>query len=167
MTGPVEAVVNASPLIFLGKIDHLDLLPRPVATTPTVLEEITAGDPLDHPEIDLIQAVVDEGTIRPMTPGKPLDHTITGLHEGEASVLALARELDLLEVLVDDKVAIRTAKLLGMTPVSTPFLLLRACRTGTIAEATFRRALDRLVAHRYFLSPDLYQRLVEAAGGQV
>lgn len=164
MTPVPRSAVNASPLIFLGKIGQLDQLPDPVATTPTVLDEVLAGDPLDHPEVDLIQALVDEEQIRVQAPDEPLGHRITGLDPGEASLLSMAREEGIEEVIVDDKVAIRTAKLLGLTPVSTPFLLVRACREERLTVAGFRRCLDRLIEHRYFLSPDLYQRLIEVAG---
>lgn len=164
MSDDLDAVTNASPLIFLAKLGDLELLPEEVATTPLVLEEVHAGDPKDHPEVDLIDTVVDQGRIRSIeAEPSQLPREVAGLHEGEASVLALARERDVSEVIVDDRVAIRTAKALGLSPVSTPFLLLRATRQGALTTDGFERRLDQLLEHGYHLSPRLYRRLREAA----
>lgn len=158
-----DAAVNASPLIFLGKLDRLRHLPEPVATTRTVLEEIYSADPSRHTEIDLIQLHVKEERILPMESPENVDLELSGLHEGEASVLALAREQGFRRVFVDDKAAIRAAKLLGLEPMGTPFLLLKACREGEISSEGFKRALDRLLEHRYHLSASLYQALLDNA----
>ncbi len=56
MSAPIHAVVNASPLIFLAEIGQLEQLPDGVATTPTVVDEATSGDPIDHPEVPLLDA---------------------------------------------------------------------------------------------------------------
>lgn len=164
MTAEPAAVTNASPLVFLGKLGELELLPEPVATTPSVLDEIRAGDPRNHPEVELVDRVVEQGRIREIDPmGDALGGEVANLHKGEASVLTLAMEQDIENVIVDDKVAIRTAKTLGLDPTSTPFLLLNAARSGTLTVPEFHRRLDRLLEHGYHPSPRLYRRLREAA----
>ncbi|MHB8586395.1 MAG: hypothetical protein ACYDDF_11255 [Thermoplasmatota archaeon] len=82
----------------------------------------------------------------------------TGLDEGEKTVLQLAVSRRLSEVIVDDKAAIRAAKLLSLKPISTPFLLLRSCRSGDLSAAEFRGLLERLVGLQYFISAPMYQR---------
>lgn len=163
MSAEPRAAVNASPLIFLGKIDRLGLLPDPVGTTPIVLEEIRAADPVDHPEVDLVDTLVREGRIRPLEAAPEQAPNLGGFHEGEASVLALTAQEGFEQVIVDDKVAIRAAKLIGLEPVSTPFLLLRRVREGQLSTEGFRRSLDALLEHRYHLSADLYNALLDAA----
>lgn len=156
-----RAVVNASPLIFLAKLDRLDLLPQPAATTPEVLDEVGAGLAEGHPEALSIRGLVDEGQLMVEEAGEAPLPEEAGLDLGERTVLQLARTLGVEEVVVDDRAAIRAAKLMGLRPVSTPFLMLRARRRGELSAETFQRLLDRLIELRYFLSPRLYQRLLD------
>lgn len=158
----MKAVVNTSPLIFLAKLDRLDLLPAPCATTPAVLAEIRVGLAQGHGEALGVESLVERGRlhVRAATPAKlPRE---AGLDPAEASVLHLAVGLRVREVIVDDFAAIRSAKLLGLAPVSTPFLLLRARRDDVLTSKEFRELVERLAGLRYFLSPPLYQRLLEA-----
>lgn len=158
-----RAVVNASPLIFLAKIDQLERLPEPVATTPQIVEEVTDVDPVEYPEAPLVDAFLggQRARIRE-TKGTPPEG-FEGLHPGERSVLALAIDAGITTVIVDDRAAIRAAKLHGLEPTSTPFVLLEECRRGKMTYQRFQRCLQRLTDHRYFLSPDLYQRLLDEA----
>lgn len=160
----MKAVVNASPLIFLAKLEQLQVLPHPSATTPEVMEEIGRGRALGGVDVYGIEAlakagglVVRRASARPL----PLE---TGLHAGEASVLRLALDLGVPEVILDDGNAIRAAKLLGLAPISTPFLLLHARREGRISAPLFRALLERLLEHRYYIAAPLYQRLLEDGG---
>lgn len=162
MTAP-QAAVNASPLIFLGKINSLQHLPRPVATTPTVLDEIYAGDPAHHHEIDLGNILVEEERILPIKAPKQESKELQGIHEGEATLLSMAKHEGIRTVILDDKAAIQAAKLLQLDPISTPFLLLQECRQGRLTPEAFKRTLDNLIEHRYFLSPDIYHTLLEKA----
>lgn len=156
------AIVNASPLIFLAKLGRLDLLPVPCGTTRTVLSEVRAGAAKGFGDAAAMEALVVAGTL---AVGEPKEKRLpfeAGLHAGEVSVLRLALERGVTEVIVDNRIAIRTAKVLRLAPVSTPFLLLRARREGGIAAPAYEGLLERLVAHGYFLSAPMYRRLVEA-----
>lgn len=159
----MKAVVDTSPLIFLGKLDALDLLPRPTGTTPAVLAEVEAGRPAGNAEADAVQARVKDGAIVIAPPPRRRIDLATGLDPAEAGVLALALDQEVHRVVVDDLAAIRAARLLGLEPVSTPFLLLEAHREQRLGAAAYRRALEALLGHGYFLSPRLYQRLLDAA----
>lgn len=155
----MKAVVNASPLIFLAKLDRLDLLPSPCGTTPIVLAEVRAGQALGHPEALSIERHVRSKALLVRSPGRKPLPSETGLHPGEASVISLALQRRIAEVIVDDRIAIRTAKLAGLRPVSTPFLILRSRREGTLDAPSAQGLLARLVGHGYFLSAALYERL--------
>lgn len=160
------AVVNASPLIFLAKIDRLGILPRPSLTTPTVLQEVRAGGRETYPEVETVEHLVRKGTLQVAEPEGDAptalrDHA--GIDAGEASILHLARGRSISRVVVDDRVAIRVAKLLDLDPASTPYLLLRACRRDELPYHAFQRSLDHLLDHGYHLSRPLYRELLQAA----
>lgn len=157
----MKAVVDTSPLIFLCKLDALNLLPRPCGTTPAVLDEVRAGAEHGHPEAVSIERLLVEGSLILDEP-KGASALPLPLGPGESSVIRLAHERGIGEVVLDDRTAIRVAKVLGLQPVSTAFLLLRARRAGTFTREGYRERLDRLAGHGYFLSAPLYQRLLEA-----
>lgn len=165
----MKAVVDASPLIFLAKLDALDLLPDPCVTTAEVLREIHAGGPPARAEVVSIEALQEAKRLvvaRPANVKKPrLDPTLltdSRLGAGELSVLRLALHDRIPEVILDDRLGIRVAKAIGLTPVSTAFLLLRARRESRLSAKLYEARLEGLVQRGYHLSAPLYRRLVEA-----
>lgn len=159
----MRAVVDTSPLIFLSKLDLLDVLPKPAGTTAGVLKELRAGMPIHNSEVDAIERLVDTGAlVVEKAPAGRLAYT-SGLDPTEAGVLRLALHRRVSIVIVDDLAAIRAARASGLSPTSTPFLLLDARQRGALTTDAFREKLDALLGHGYFLSPRLYQRLVEFA----
>lgn len=162
----MRAVVDTSPLIFLGKLALLGLLPSPTGTTPAVLEEVRAGRPAANPEADAVEALVEAGQLVVEKPSRRKLDYASGLDSAEAGVLVLALDQGVRRVIVDDLAGIRAARVLGLEPRSTPFLLLEARREGTLTAARYRAHLDALLGMGYYLSPRVFQRLVEAARGR-
>ena len=78
-------------------------------------------------------------------------------------MLLLAVDRGVTVVIVDDLAAIRAARASGLEPRSTPYLLLDGHRQGRLGSSSFQARLDALLGHGYFMSPRLYQRLIEAA----
>ncbi len=100
-------VVNASPLIFLSRIDRLFLLPglaAGVVVPAAVLREVLAGKDL-HPEL----TTLGEASWLRVEPDVPLPEEIAAwdLGAGEAQVLALARRRPSYEAVLDDQQARR------------------------------------------------------------
>jgi len=159
----MNAVINASPLIFLSKLDMLECLKifDMVYTTNIVIHEIEVGLEKGYPEALLVKKLVaDEFLI--VKDKKPKENEL-GLHPGELSIIELARELKIENIIVDDKTAIQASKYFGLKVTSTPFLLLKNLKNGKIELIDFRIAMDRLISFGYFISPNLYMKIIEKA----
>lgn len=160
------AVVNASPLVFLAKLDRMGALRvySPVITTTAVVREVEEGLPGGHPEILAVRKEMAAGRLQVR---KVSESPIPGLDldPGELTVLRLASRISGCTAVVDDGAAIRAARRNGIRVLSTPFLLLEGLARGEMDSGDFRRAMDRLLAEGYHLSARLYLQLIEKAEG--
>lgn len=150
-------VVDASPLVFLAKLDRLDLLRRSaneLYAPPQVLEEIRAQPDSSTGAIE--RAV--EGWLRIEPPRREGPRFETG----EAAVLALAAELDADRVVLDDLAARRWARMKGLQVIGTLGLLLSARLRGEIPD--LRREIERLREQGFRASEELIRAVLEEAG---
>jgi predicted nucleic acid-binding protein len=163
----MKAAINASPLIFLAKLDMLHLLDmhEEVYSTSEVLSEVLGGIAAGYQDALLVKKFMNKGKIRRLKTKARLERyeKLLGLHKGEISVLLAARELKIDRVIVDDKRAIKAAKYFGLKPVSTPFVLLEALRKGKLTLPRFKECMEKLVNFGYRVSPRLYMRILERA----
>jgi predicted nucleic acid-binding protein len=158
----LKAVVNTSPLIFLAKLKFLDALSiyEKVYTTNIVIEEIRKG--IDKGFIDglEISRLVGDKQIE-VVDVKSTIEDVKGLHAGERSVIKLAKDLGIEDIIADDLMAIRAAKYLALKPISTPFLLLINVKRGNLSKKRFREMMDLLLSYNYHISPNLYVKILE------
>jgi predicted nucleic acid-binding protein len=165
----MRAAINASPLIFLARLNMLHLLDMysKVYSTHEVLSEVLGGIEAGYHDALLAKKFINGGKIRRVKTKARLEkyEELLGLHKGEISVLLVARELKLDLVIVDDKRAIKAAKYFGLKPVSTPFVLLEALRKGKLTFSRFKECMDRLIEFGYRISPRLYISVLERAEG--
>ena len=154
----MRIVTNASPLIFLMKIDSLGLLQgcfSQVLVPPAVLAETG----LDFPDfIEKSQlSEVGEAFVR---------GAVGTLHRGEMEALTLARERGIDLVAVDDNVVRRRAIQMGLRPIGTVGLLgllVLARRLGQLDETTAVQKLIQLVdRHGLYLSRKIIQQVRSA-----
>jgi predicted nucleic acid-binding protein len=157
----MKVAINASPLIFLGKLDRLDCLTlfNKVYTTNTVLSEINKGIGKGYNDALLINKAVEDGLISIET--IRTRKTIPGLHPGELSVIELAKKKKLDAVIIDDRAAIKAAKYFGLNVMSTPYLFLLNVKEGKMDKKEFKETMARLIGLGYFISPDLYVRILD------
>jgi hypothetical protein len=151
----VPAVSNASPLIALAAIKRLDFvraLFETVLIPPAVAHEIRRSIPVVPPWLQV-------QTLRDPLPLIVLRRTL-GVGEREAVALALEVHAD--PIILDDLPARRVAQLAGLNVVGTVGMLLGAKHIGLIGR--IRPELDNLVKTSFFLSPQLYEELLVAAG---
>ena len=162
-------IVNASPLILLGKIRRLELL---FVGEPNVIVPLAAfGEvtPLPaatslpgwHPDLPPI-AVEPDVPIPPEVIRHALDR-------GESMVLALALHFqaggDDVEVVLDERRGRRAAAALGISLVGTAGLILRAKAEGLLGGSELvRDLLDSLEREGMYLGTELRAAILEAAG---
>jgi predicted nucleic acid-binding protein len=133
-------VVNASPLIVLGKTGYLDLLRLagdPVQVPTAVIQEIQQAGPNDP----VVQALARITWIQVVHPGQILGRLAgLGLGAGEEEVLTWAANNSGTEALIDDKTARRWAKANAIPHRGCLGLVIAARQQGVISAA--RPVLD-------------------------
>lgn len=156
------AAVNASPLIFLVRGGHLDLLriffqelyvPRQVA------DEIMARG--DHDAT--AQALLKTGWLH-VTAVESIPASVEswGLGEGESAVVALALSKDKCEAVLDDLAGRKCAASVGVPVRGTLGLVLLAKKRGIIPAA--RPVLEDLLRGGMYLSRHVLDRALERVG---
>jgi uncharacterized protein len=126
-------VVNTAPIISLSLVGHLGLLRDlylRVAIPPAVWEETLRGGTRAG-VVELRRAVWID-TVPLQDPGRA--DLLSDLDRGEAEVLALAQESRAGLVIIDERLARRHAKRLGIPLTGTVGVLLRAKDRGLISE---------------------------------
>ena len=156
------AVINASPLIFLSRGEHVDLLrtfadgilvPEPVA------REIQRKGPQDPTVIALRDVSWIEVSPAPTVPEMILEW---GLGMGESSVLALAHQHPGVEAIIDDLVARKCAASLGIPVRGTLGIVLAAKKRGLVPSA--RSVMEDLIRAGLYLSRPVLDEALRRVG---
>lgn len=151
-------VVNASPLIALGRINSLmllcDLTSR-ILIPRQVLAEIEAGLGKD-PATGAILAWASP--FAAATIAVPEHIAGWDLGSGETQVISLCSQQSPLRAVLDDGDARRCAMAVGIPMIGTLGILLRAKRKGLLAEV--RPLTDRLQRSGYYLDASLVDRVL-------
>ncbi len=156
-------VSNATPLIGLAKINHLDLLQDlfgAIIIPQAVYNEVVTHAPNRPGAAEIRQATWIQ-TQAPTDPTK-VAYPRAALDPGEAEALVLAEELAADWLLLDEPKARLAARLVGLKFVGTVGLLLLAKQTGKIAAV--RPLLDELKVQKFHLSDKVYQAALNQAG---
>jgi hypothetical protein len=151
----VAVVSNSSPLIALARIQRLDLLSaifESVLIPPAVAREIAPSIPVP-PTWLRIQAP----SVAP-----PASFLRRRLGDGEREALALATELKADWIILDDLPARRSADATGLNVIGTLGMLITAKRAGLLK--SIRPELDALLRTAFFLTAQLYDQVLQAAG---
>jgi uncharacterized protein len=160
----VIVVSDASPLISLTVIGHLELLRRlyeRVLIPEAVYQEITGSDAaipgaseVRTLEWIISQPVQNEMVVRALQ--GELDH-------GEAAAIALAVERQADVVLIDKRRARAVAARLGLNVVEVLGVLVEAKHKGLVPR--LKPVLDDLITRAgFWVSSQLYERVLQAVG---
>jgi hypothetical protein len=162
-------IINASPLIYLGKIGALYLVPKLFTkcyTTSLVRNEVLGEE--NTPEFSILDASFSDW-LSLMEPTniqliKRLEQF--GIHNGEATVIALAKELQDKKsesvVIIDDLAARGIARTLDLKVTGTLGILLRALKLDYIDLGKSRDYIHDLLENTAFrISSSLYSRILK------
>lgn len=156
-----DVVTNTSPLLYLHQLDRIELLRdlyQRIVVPTAVSDELAEGGRRGHAVPDPARFSWME-LAEPPTPA--LLELVTDLGAGERAAIALAatRRSDLL--LLDDALARRHAKLLGLPLSGTLGVLLRAKERGLVPAVT--PLIDRLELLGFRLARDTRAAVVTLA----
>lgn len=162
MARVVRRIVDASPLILLGKIGALPLLRvggTDVIVPIAVVGEVNRRGP-DQLEVRELACASWIRVVQPI----PVPPAIQAwdLGEGESAVLATALQEGECEAILDDREAKRCAQTLGIAARGTLGMVLLAKRLGEITAA--RPLVGQLRSHGLYLAAAIVERALALVG---
>lgn len=163
MSGSERIVSDSSPLIWLSKVNRLELLRKlfgDVLVPEAVRIEVTSGKSADA---YLIREAFNMGWIKAEdSPGGTELVEVSGIHMGEAEAIQLARGLGAL-FLVDDREASVVARVFGVRCLGTVGVLLAALASGVLGLEEFVDCIDEMINLGFRLSVQIYRTALEEA----
>lgn len=158
-------VSNATPLIYLAKIGKMGLL-RYLFGEVFIPEEVKVevverGKQLGERDAYVVEKAINDGWLK-VSRAEFVEVPIE-LDKGEVAALSLAKNLGLEEVLMDEGPARTAARLLGLTPRGTIFVLLKALESGEMDFDKFLENLNELIRHGFRLKEEVYIEVVRRA----
>jgi predicted nucleic acid-binding protein len=161
---------NASPLIIMSKLGQLTLLPQlydQVLIPQTVYEEVVVVGLRDgHTDAIAVDHLVRLGSIavQAVTLSADDQEWASKIDQGEAEVIALARDTRAQWALIDNAHARRAARALKIRPRGTIGVLLEAASRGQLTIPEFELLVEEIKHHPEFW---ISERLCDAALARV
>lgn len=156
-------VINTSPLLALqvcGQIELLRALHSRVVVPQAVIAELERGQAgVGALALDAERPVWFEVVALPSPPSPLLQ---AYLDEGEAAVIALALELNITRVVIDERRGRAVARTMGLEVTGSIGVLLRAKQEGLLA--TVKPSLEAMQGHGIWLSERLRRFALREAG---
>ncbi len=156
-------IADTSPLIFLAKLDRLDLLRKSadnIFVPAAVVKEVRAyPDDASQKIEEALGSWLREEEVKER---RIVDILLADLDFGEAEVIALASERAAERIVMDDLDGRRLARRLGLEPIGTLGLLLAAKLQGQLE--SLQGEIERLEREGFRASPSLVEAVLKAAG---
>jgi predicted nucleic acid-binding protein len=161
-------VFDATPLIYLAKVDRLSLVEHLDASCviPERVYEEVVGTGLDqgYPDARRIERSVDAGRFDIVSvETSPLLSRLqsnSNLSDADADVLACADVHDGVAVM-DETYGRDVAATEGITTRGTAYLVLKPASEGTISVADARSVIDAMIDEGWYCAPDVYAKIVQ------
>ncbi|MHB8277978.1 MAG: DUF3368 domain-containing protein [Candidatus Humimicrobiaceae bacterium] len=159
-------ISDATPLIYLAKIEKINLLKSPyntiIISSEIKNEIIDEGKRLKEKDAFLIEKEIKDGFIEVIKVSNYIK-PVFKIDKGELSILSLAKELSIKDVLIDEKLARIAAKVEGLTPRGTLFVILKNLKLKLINFDDFLRILNSLLEAGFRLKEEVYLKAIEEA----
>ena len=163
------AIINASPLIYLGKLGALYVLPKLYSkcfTTSKVKDEVLYKK--NVPEYPIL----DESFSDWLNIKQPKDQSFQRrleemqIHPGEASIIALGKELEKNQkesiIIIDDFAAREIARTLGLNITGTIGVIFKSMESTIITKDKCKEFIQNLVENTDFrISAKFYSKIIK------
>ncbi|MEN8132161.1 MAG: DUF3368 domain-containing protein [Pseudomonadota bacterium] len=155
-------VVNASPLILLGKTENLDLLGA-LADVVAVPQAVTNEVGAKHDGTSILQVIAENSRYRVVDDETGAPEILSwDLGAGETQVIANAQRHGADRVVIDDLEARRCAQAMGLKVIGTIGVVGRAKTVGRIDRAA--PIISLLQESGLYVSEELVQRFLREVG---
>lgn len=164
----MTVVADASPLIFLGKLGQLDLIPalfKGAVWVPSSVRDEVLAPPISPAEARALTAFL--GRCEVVKVARPVRFSAAmSLADNDALTLALRKRAD--RLLTDERLMRDMAVIEHIRPVGTLGILLLAMRKGLLTAAETRQHVEALIRdHRFRIGIALYEAvLAHIVGGR-
>ena len=157
----MAVVADTSPVVFLSKLEQLDLIPtlfeRPILISESVRDEIIGPPHIDPVEKATLEAFLSECEVRRVSKPPRLSRALSAA-DRSAVALAVSENVPLI---ADDRLLRRFAQAHGVAVIGTVGILLEAMRRGLLQPNTIREFVDVLVErHGYRVRIELYREIL-------
>jgi len=149
-------ISNASPLIFLSKINQISLLKKlftSILISKEVKDEIFVES---KPETIDIANAIKQGWIKVV---EVKDNIPIGIEGGESSVINLAKERKD-KLIIDDSIAIKVAKAFDIETIRTTTIIFMAVEKNIINKKQAISLINKLIDIGYYISPTYYSAIL-------
>jgi len=157
-----KAISNTSPILFLYRIDAISLLEdlfSELWVPGSVQEELIIGGKCGYP----VPCLSDFKWIKIINPkSMPLEWLSLDLGKGELAAMALAIENPELILLLDDRLARRTAQFAGLKVWGTLNVLFTAKSLGKIEK--IKPFINKLCENGMWISDEIKKQVLTLAG---
>jgi len=161
-----KIVSNATPLIYLAKIKRYDLLKslyeKIIISQEVKIEIVDEGKKLKKSDALLIEKEIKNGFIEVKKVEKLIETNLE-IEHGELSTLSLAKQLKIGEVLIDETLARMAAKIIGLVPKGTLYILLKNLKLKKITFNDFLNILNELIESGFRLKEEIYIKVIQEA----
>ncbi|MDO8459730.1 MAG: DUF3368 domain-containing protein [Nanoarchaeota archaeon] len=159
----MKAVSDSTPLIHLSKIGCLNFLKElfeEIIIPKAIYEEvIIKGKTLGKNEIILIEKLIEEGFI--ITKESKSKIELENLDKGERECIALCKELNINNILIDEKQGFKVSLMFNLTPIRTTSILIILLDRKIITFSKYKDLLKELPRGGYFLDALTYEKLLK------
>jgi predicted nucleic acid-binding protein len=173
-------ISNSSPLIAFGKVNRLELLLKmfgKIEITESVYDEVVKkGKEFNKSEAFLIEEYIQKGHIKIMKligeyerKSSFLIESNLALDKGECDTLALALQEKKKNVLMDEKIARKVARLYEISPIGVLGILLLCYRKNFVSEKEIREIVEKLVMGDFRFGAEViheFWRMLERVKGR-